>query len=376
MDKYPNEEVKVLEEIKELVEELDPSGGGLPDGGTTGQALVKKSDADQDVEWANVGGGSDVVIIDLSEGYIFSAIESMLSDPDTKVIGVKMPSGRIHLLYNLQSRTDPDLQMKTIIFSAITNVNDTIISYSTITIYEDSRPYRLTTSNTPKIVGADGITVSRNQAQWTIKPTYPLIENIKIKAKTLPNESGTVEIPTQVFGLTRSQFQLQSISNDGECHQVLTLQKTASDTTGLHYMAWDKDLQEVIFEGDATSKEYVDNADMEHYVVGQEQLIGDWTEDGTTYDLYRKVIFIPTLPATGSESYAHGISSFYRMRNIHGITQQLSSGKAGMPIPFPSPDAVNNISVLANSTSVQISVGKNRSNLCGYITLDYLKERS
>lgn len=35
-----------------------PYGGGgssLPDGGTTGQALVKKSDTDQDVEWKSVG---------------------------------------------------------------------------------------------------------------------------------------------------------------------------------------------------------------------------------------------------------------------------------------------------------------------------------
>ncbi|MCE5217943.1 hypothetical protein LLH03_13045 [bacterium] len=33
-------------------------GGVLPDGGTTGQALVKASNADGDAEWATVGGGS------------------------------------------------------------------------------------------------------------------------------------------------------------------------------------------------------------------------------------------------------------------------------------------------------------------------------
>lgn len=34
------------------------SGGGtdLPDGGTTGQALVKKSNANQDVEWGDAAG--------------------------------------------------------------------------------------------------------------------------------------------------------------------------------------------------------------------------------------------------------------------------------------------------------------------------------
>ena len=33
-------------------------GGGVPDGGTTGQVLQKKSDADQDVEWGDGSGVS------------------------------------------------------------------------------------------------------------------------------------------------------------------------------------------------------------------------------------------------------------------------------------------------------------------------------
>lgn len=35
-------------------------GSGVPEGGTTGQVLAKKSDADGDVEWINQSGGSDV----------------------------------------------------------------------------------------------------------------------------------------------------------------------------------------------------------------------------------------------------------------------------------------------------------------------------
>ena len=48
------------------------SGGGgssLPDGGTTGQALVKKSDTDQDVEWKNVGGGGINFEVDVEKLY-------------------------------------------------------------------------------------------------------------------------------------------------------------------------------------------------------------------------------------------------------------------------------------------------------------------
>lgn len=39
-----------------------PSSGGLPPGGTTGQVLTKRSDADGDVVWASGGGGTPVVI--------------------------------------------------------------------------------------------------------------------------------------------------------------------------------------------------------------------------------------------------------------------------------------------------------------------------
>jgi len=51
------------------INNLDPGGGGggnVPSGGTTGQALVKRSDTDFDTEWATVqgGGGSGAEIDD------------------------------------------------------------------------------------------------------------------------------------------------------------------------------------------------------------------------------------------------------------------------------------------------------------------------
>lgn len=48
------------------INNLDPGGGGggnVPSGGTTGQALVKRSDTDFDTEWATIqggGGGSEI----------------------------------------------------------------------------------------------------------------------------------------------------------------------------------------------------------------------------------------------------------------------------------------------------------------------------
>lgn len=47
---------------KVIVRHQGPPGEGVPDGGTTGQILVKVSDADQDTAWASVGAGMGDVV--------------------------------------------------------------------------------------------------------------------------------------------------------------------------------------------------------------------------------------------------------------------------------------------------------------------------
>lgn len=54
-------------------------GSGVPEGGTTGQVLAKKSNADGDVEWVDQGGGSDVS----SEIESLSAAASELASENT-----------------------------------------------------------------------------------------------------------------------------------------------------------------------------------------------------------------------------------------------------------------------------------------------------
>jgi hypothetical protein len=52
--------------------------GGLPPGGTTGQVLVKKSNADGDVGWGDVAGSGDGVILAPYGGYVIGSIEPPL----------------------------------------------------------------------------------------------------------------------------------------------------------------------------------------------------------------------------------------------------------------------------------------------------------
>ena len=47
---------------------IEPSEGGVPSGGTTGQVLAKNSDGDYDTEWVDQtgGGGSAVDLVSYS----------------------------------------------------------------------------------------------------------------------------------------------------------------------------------------------------------------------------------------------------------------------------------------------------------------------
>lgn len=48
--------------VRVVVRHIGPPGKGVPDGGTTGQILRKKSNADQDTEWGNTGAGAGDVV--------------------------------------------------------------------------------------------------------------------------------------------------------------------------------------------------------------------------------------------------------------------------------------------------------------------------
>lgn len=49
--------------VTNIADETPGSGGGVPDGGTTGQVLTKASNADQDVDWEPSGGSSPFTVV-------------------------------------------------------------------------------------------------------------------------------------------------------------------------------------------------------------------------------------------------------------------------------------------------------------------------
>ena len=57
----PTEWEVYISQIQEMIDGIEP----VPKGGTTGQALVKKSDTDGDVEWKTIeSGGSIATVVD------------------------------------------------------------------------------------------------------------------------------------------------------------------------------------------------------------------------------------------------------------------------------------------------------------------------
>ena len=61
--------------------------GSTPSGGTTGQVLTKKSNADGDVEWADGGGGGSAFVLDTANPCSYNELQSAINAP--KVILIK-----------------------------------------------------------------------------------------------------------------------------------------------------------------------------------------------------------------------------------------------------------------------------------------------
>ena len=101
----------------------------------------------------------------------------------------------------------------------------------------------------------------------------------------------------------------------------------------------------------------------------EEQLIGTWLGK----PLYRKVIYIPSLPNGTSTEYSHGISNIERITNIFGTAY---SNTYDMFLTLPFVDTVSNssnIRITANKTHINVKTGNDRSDCDASVTLEYTK---
>lgn len=168
-----------------------------------------------------------------------------------------------------------------------------------------------------------------------------------------------------------------------------TLSKTITTPSNCYYVkvAYRNDVQEKIqFEQGSTVTTYEEyyeptlsirnsngvfqevEIDKKDNYSTAEQVIGTWI-DGKP--LYRKVINIGTLPNTASATIAHKISYVDKIRT-NGSFAIASSGYS-VPVPNVTASTTGHIAINVDRTNIYVTTNSNRSDLTGYIVLEYTK---
>lgn len=108
--------------------------------------------------------------------------------------------------------------------------------------------------------------------------------------------------------------------------------------------------------------------------VGKEKWYGTYTdENGETFQVYSKMVYIPALPATaGITTYEHGVSNIKQILSIYGFTAD------GFVLNAPRQNAQDNIAIYqasksASNQTFSIEVGKDRSSKKAYVVMVYAK---
>ena len=107
-----------------------------------------------------------------------------------------------------------------------------------------------------------------------------------------------------------------------------------------------------------------------NFEVGVEKWYGTYTENGVTYQVYSKMLYIPALPATaGVEGYPHGITGIKQILQVYGFTTD------GFVLNTPRQNIQDNIGIyqVQKAGNIQIEVGKDRSSKAAYVCLVYAK---
>ena len=108
--------------------------------------------------------------------------------------------------------------------------------------------------------------------------------------------------------------------------------------------------------------------------INKEKWYGTYTdENGVTYQVYSKMIYIPALPSTaGITAYDHGISGIKQILQVYGFTAD------GFVLNAPRQTASDNIAIYqmsksATNKTLSIEVGKDRSSKSAYVVMVYAK---
>lgn len=307
----------------------------VPTGGTTGQVLVKKSNADNDVEWQTGGGGGasgDTFPIGAISEYAGataptnwlicdgSAISRTTYADLFNVIGTRYGTGDGSTTFNL-----PDLRGRVPV--GLDN-NDT--DFDTLGNTGGEKTHTLTISEMPNHVhNLKTSNQTGNHSDGFIHNGSYELSNEGMSTK----DTGGGQAHNNLQPYIVQNYIIKAFQSSGVVANVV--QAKSNSTT------------------DVYSCDYINNK-LSYSTT--EKVVGEWI-DGKP--LYRKVVGLGTLPDNSTKAVAHSIQNLKRIVKLEGFAGS-SLNKGGITLPH----ATNTpIALYADDTNVSV---KTTSDATGY----------
>lgn len=113
----------------------------------------------------------------------------------------------------------------------------------------------------------------------------------------------------------------------------------------------------------------------ERYVVGEEILIGEWVENGVTYNLFRKTVDCGEMLNAEAKTIPHGIVNFHRITHIFGSINKADNSNT-LPLPFAATNANYNIYIAVGKSNITLQPGSNRTGYFATVVIEFARVRS
>lgn len=337
-------------------------GLGVPAGGTTGQVLVKKTNADNDTEWTDPTGGQasgDTLPIGsimpypkatAPENWLIcdgSAISRTDYSELFNAIGTTFGEGDGSTTFNL-----PNIKGRTIVGL---DTDDT--DFNTIGKVLGEKTHTLTVAEMPKHTHKMPIDSFVNSDSQT---------NVKsgghVSYETQGQNYGTTSAGgSQPHNNIQPSFVgVYIIKAKQSAGLVATVVDNLTSTSSTNALSANqgKLLNEKITKNNTYSTE--------------EQAVGIWI-DGKT--IYRKVINFGALPNATKKEVQHNISNLEQFIKIEGIAIRQDDTKfsQALPLVYKNIENAYNTALGVDTSAVQILTDQDRSMFKGYVTLEYTK---
>ena len=336
----------------------------IPSGGTTGQVLVKKSNLDNETEWADPVGGGSATGDTLPIGSIMSyskatAPENWLICDGSAIsrtnyselfnaIGTTFGEGDGSTTFNL-----PNIKGRTIVGL---DAEDTDFNAIGKTLGE--KTHTLTVAEMPEhnhkqsLDGGNSGNSGKAAYSWSVPANQYLYTGDDLAGKTGGSQPHNNIQPSFV-----AAYIIKAKQSAGLVATVVNSLESTSATDALSAKQG-KELNEKITRNSTYSTE--------------EQAVGTWI-DGKT--IYRKVINFGTLPNATKKEVQHNISNISIFTKIEGIAIRNDETKftQSLPLVYKNTEMFYNTALAVDNTTIEIQTDGDRSMFNGYVTLEYTK---